>query len=99
MSVNEAPFWARIIEERLKDEWGARNPMKVTHENGMKKFSIFIVADEFSGKSKEERETLVRDAIGFKPASRDDEDRRTVSALGGSILEIKAMTPTEHPSQ
>jgi hypothetical protein len=92
---SEALTWCRLMEDRLKDEWGARNPMKVTHENGMKKFSILVVCDDFDGKSKDEREMLVRDAIGYKPSSRDDEDQRTVSALYDSVFEIKALTPAE----
>ena len=94
-SDKEALTWCRLIEDRLKDEWGARHPMKVTNENGMKIFKILAVTDDFAGKSKEERDQLVRDAIGFKPSSKEEEDQQTVDALGSSQLEITALLPSE----
>ena len=61
----------------------------------MKIFKITAVTDEFAGKSREEREELVRDAIGFKPSSKEEEDQQTVDALSSSKLEITALIPSE----
>lgn len=94
-SDREALTWCRLLEDRLKDEWGAHHPMKVTNENGMKIFRILVVTDDFAGKSKDERDHLVRDAIGFKPSSKEEDDLQTVDALGSSRLEITALLPSE----
>jgi stress-induced morphogen len=91
----EARCWVAVLEDRLRDEYPGSAVRVSAESDNMKRFRIDVVSDAFAALAPEARQRAVLDAIGFKPTSRDDEDRRTVSALTTSELIVVAHTSAE----